>query len=491
MPPCDGRTARTRWPAAGDATVYAEPTGQAAERIDPNVIAALARWRGIDAHNLSQLGGVLSTHAGAFAADSPGYLSALHGFVAEQVVENAVTPGRDVVFPHVTTVPGWDIQVAGEAFQIKEGTHAAALVHEALERYPQYRQFFTDPTAAAALRAQGIDARGVPGLEPDRIAGETQASLLGTNALAHAGVPQLPILTTLTTLLRRWEHVQEGRLDAPTAARAGAVDIGARGLGMAFGLKVAAIGLVALGAYPFAVVALPAAAIAGAFGLQHLVARRRSEELDALLENFETTRTAAEESARILVDVARDEVDACIANAQAVREGIISDLRREWATALAEAEVASQRELIVCAEAVIASVEASRREAAARRITAALAEPDGPSQLAALDAAVEAEFVELPPAERLRVAPDLALARKRYRERCDVLQRLQTRVDEQAEAAGSSARREIAIAAVDAYVNVMQRTARLSRRVIAAFSIVDGQLAKLGRDALPEPATSG
>jgi hypothetical protein len=140
---------------------------------------------------------------------------------------------------------------------------------------------------------------------------------------------------------------------------------------------------------------------------------------------------------------------------------------------------------------VIASVEASRREAAARRITAALAEPDGPSQLAALDAAVEAEFVELPPAERLRVAPDLALARKRYRERCDVLQRLQTRVDEQAEAAGSSARREIAIAAVDAYVNVMQRTARLSRRVIAAFSIVDGQLAKLGRDALPEPATSG
>jgi hypothetical protein len=37
----------------------------------------------------------------------------------------------------------------------------------------------------------------------------------------------------------------------------------------------------------------------------------------------------------------------------------------------------------------------------------------------------------------------------------------------------------------------MQRTARLSRRVIAAFSIVDGQLAKLGRDALPEPATSG
>jgi hypothetical protein len=57
--------------ATGDAAVYAEPAGQADERIDSDVIAAVARWRGIDAHNLSQLGGPLTTDAGAFAGASP------------------------------------------------------------------------------------------------------------------------------------------------------------------------------------------------------------------------------------------------------------------------------------------------------------------------------------------------------------------------------------------------------------------------------------
>jgi hypothetical protein len=482
---------RRGWPTAGDAAIYAEPVGQAAERIDPDVIAALARWRGIDGHDLSRLGGVLTTHAGTFAGDSPGYLNALHGFVAEQVVYDTVVPGHHVVLPHATTVSGWDIQVDGEAVQIKEGTHAAALVHEALERYPQYRQFFTDPSTAAILRAEGIDAQGVPGLEPDRIASETQASLSGVDALAHAGIPQLPILTTLRTLLRRWEQVQEGRLDAPTAAREGAIDIGTRGLGMALGLKTAAIGVVALGAYSFAVIVLPAAAIAGAFGLQHLVNRRRSATLDGLLDEFETTRKAAEESARIVVDIARDEIHATIADARADRERNIGDLRREWAAALVEAEKATQRELTLCAQAVTASLDLSRRELAARRFAEAMAEPDTLQRLALLDAAIEAGLANLPLAERSRAASDLGLARKRYRERCSVLEALQARIDRQAEAEVSSARREVAVAAVDAYVTVMQRAALLRERVAAAFAVVDRQLAKLGRDAVPARAAHG
>lgn len=486
-----GEPPRARWAAAGDAAVSAEPVGQAAERIDPDVIAALARWRGLDAHSLSQLGGALTTHAGAFAGDSPGYLNALHGFVAEQIVDNSVTPGHDVVFPHATTVPGWDIKIDGEAFQVKEGTHAAVLVHEALERYPQYRGFFTDPGAAAELRAEGIDARGVPGLEPERIANATQASLTGTGALAHAGVPQLPILTTLTTLLRRWEHVQQGRLDASTAARAGAVDVGARSLGIALGVKAASFGIVALGAYSFAAVALPAAAIAGAFGLQHLVTRRRSEQLDVVLEDFETMRTAAEQSAGILVEVARDEVAACIVDVRAVRERNIADLRREWADAVAETEVASLQELTRCAEAVIASIGGSRRRSAARRIAAAMSESDWTHRIGALDAAIEAAMGELSPAEWSRCASDLGRARKRYRERCEALQGLQARIDRQAAAEVSSARREIAVAAIDAYMTLMRRTGRLCERVAAAFATVDRQLAELGRDGLPDRAAGG
>ena len=176
------------------------------------------------------------------------------------------------------------------------------------------------------------------------------------------------------------------------------MDIGAQGLGIALGVKAAAIGVVALGAYPFAVVALPAAAIVGAFGLQHIVNRSRSEELGALLEDFETTRTAAEQSARILVDIARDDVAAYIAKTRASRERNIADLRREWGDALAEAEEASQREFTLCAQAVITLIDAQRQEAVGRRFAEAMAEPDGPYRLSALDAAIEAELAGLPPA---------------------------------------------------------------------------------------------
>jgi hypothetical protein len=124
----------------------------------------------------------------------------------------------------------------------------------------------------------------------------------------------------------------------------GALDVGARTLGITLGVKVAA-GTAALGAHSFAVVALLAAAIAGAFGLQHLVTRRRSEELESLLEDFEMTRSAADQIAGILVDATRDELAASISNARAVHERSIADLRREWADALTEAEVASLREL--------------------------------------------------------------------------------------------------------------------------------------------------
>lgn len=144
----------------------------------------------------------------------------------------------------------------------------------------------------------------------------------------------------------------------------------------------------------------------------------------------------------------------------------------------------------MCAEAVIASVDASRRKAAALRVTEAVAEPDGSSRLAALDAVIEAELTELPAAKRVRIASDLGLARNRYRQRCDAL-RAASAHRPHAEGQVSSARREIALAAIDGYVKVMQRTALLCERVVTAFARVDRQLAKLGREALPDRAASG
>jgi hypothetical protein len=57
--------------------------------------------------------------------------------------------------------------------------------------------------------------------------------------------------------------------------------------------------------------------------------------------------------------------------------------------------------------------------------------------------------------------------------------------DHEAAAEISSARREVAVAAIDAYVKLMQRSERLSERVAAAFTTIDRQLAALGRDRLP------
>lgn len=213
---------RRKTASAADASMWAAPTDVAAERIDPDVITALSRWRHVDPHSLGDLSSVLTTHTGLFAGDSAGYLSALHGFVAEQISYDALSHAHDVVMPDATTVPAWDLLVDGRAVQIKEGITADAAVHHALERYPQYREFITDPAAAARLRAEGIDAQGVPGLEPSQIADHTANSLEGLRELDLSGTLHIPVLTAIYATFRYWERMDEGTLDARTALRLGA-----------------------------------------------------------------------------------------------------------------------------------------------------------------------------------------------------------------------------------------------------------------------------
>ncbi len=319
-------------PGIGDSLGQSIPIDMAAEGIDPRVIEALSRWRDADSHSLAALASLLTTHASDRAVDSVGYLSALHGFVAEQITVDTLSKTHAVVFPHATTVPGWDLIVNGQPLQIKEGTTAYELVHHALERYPNIRSFATDPATAARLKSEGIDAIGIPGLEPAHISSISERTLYGVGDLAGAGALHLPILTTVFSTCRYWSIFDSELSDGRTALGNALLDIGAQSVGSAIGLKAGAIAVVASGAFALSALPITAAAILGALAARGAVNAHRRKHLDYLLDHLDETRRTAETASEITIELSRESLMRGLSKIDATRNDAAREAKLEVIT---------------------------------------------------------------------------------------------------------------------------------------------------------------
>lgn len=325
----DERTSRIG-SSVGDSLAEVLPLDELAERIHPQVLESLARWRDIDAHSISQIDAALHTSSGVFAGDSIGYLSALHGYVAEQLAAGQLGQVADVVLPQSTNVEAIDIYINGVPYQIKEGTNAYEQAHIALERFPNVRHFITDPATADQLDAEGIDAIGLPQLEPQHIATITGDSVTGLDALDRAGAMHVPVLTAALSLCRYWEAYYAERLDGRTALARGATDVAAQAIGVAAGMKLAAILVVGTGIIGSAAIPLTAGAILGALGLRTAIANARARGLREAERDFNLHREVAEEAALIFVQRSRSYGQSAIAEARARIERDANDRAAHW-----------------------------------------------------------------------------------------------------------------------------------------------------------------
>jgi len=315
----------------GDSIGTALPVELAAGHVDTDVLSALARWREVDQFSLHDLAPTLWTKSGEFIADNPGYLRALHGFVAEKVAYVDLSQTHDIEWPQRTNVPALDMLVDGTPTQIKEGTSAYFQVQHALDRYPKVTSFVTDPATAEKLQEHGVDATGVEGLNPEEIARNTSESITGLEALEQAGVLHVPILTSVFSICKYWERYDAGQIEPGAAVRFAATDIAAQSIGAAAGLKLAAVYIVATGGFGIAALPLTAGAIVGAMGLRYLINLSRGRRLREALQRFDETRTASEMAAEIVTDHSRLFAAASVERASARIRGANADAALKWA----------------------------------------------------------------------------------------------------------------------------------------------------------------
>lgn len=315
---------------SADAAAAASPFEGAAMHVDPRVVETLGRWRHVDTHSLHSLAAALTTKAGEPAGLNSHYLSALHGFVAEQITADHL----GVVLPTKTGIAAWDLYYHGQAVQIKEGATAYDLVHHALGRYPNIRTFATDPATAERLQAEGINAIPIPGVEPEHVANLTSHSLTGLDALERAGAVSFPLITAAISICRYWERYDSGRSDASSALQNAAVDVSAQAIGTAVGLKLGAIAVVAGSSFAFAALPLTGGAIAGALGLRMLIEKHRENKVAALLEQLDDVRFAAEQASAIAVELSRERLERSLARLNEESIAISeSDVKLEVVTA--------------------------------------------------------------------------------------------------------------------------------------------------------------
>jgi hypothetical protein len=341
---------------SADAAAAALPVDDAAMHIDPRVLETLGRWRHVDSHSLNSLASALTTKAGESAATNSHYLSALHGFVAEQITADHL----GVVLPTQTGIAAWDLYYNGQAVQIKEGTSAYELVHHALDRYPNIRTFATDPATAERLQAEGINAIPIPGVEPDHVAELTAHSVTGLTALEKAGAISFPLITAAVSICRYWERYDSGRSDARSALQNAAIDVSAQAIGAAIGLKLGAIATVAASSFAFAALPLTGGAIAGALGLRMQIEKHRENKLAALLEQLDDIRFAAEQASGIVVELSREALQRSMLSfnlkGSAVSE---ADVKLE----VVAAYLAVLDQLLVIAQPVAEALSAAEAEA--------------------------------------------------------------------------------------------------------------------------------
>jgi hypothetical protein len=450
------------------------------EHVDPRVVDTIARWRDVDPHSLHGLADSLITKSGDPAVDSAGYLSALHGFVAERLTVDALSPTHAVVFPHATNVPGWDLIVDGHYVQIKEGSTAYEMVQHALERYPEIRSFATDPSTAHRLQMEGIDATGVPGLEPSHLDSITTNTLHGLGAAEAAGAIHVPVLTTVFSMCRYWERFNAGRIDARSAVAYGSTDIAAQALGSALGLKLGAIYVVATGTFALSALPLTAAAIAGGLGLRHLVNRKRSTKFGQALSQLDVVRDAAETASEIAIQLSREYISMRLAQLQRVAERARTAADRRWEAEVANGALEASNDLYsLCLEALADQPPNPNTRIWSRELETASSTPEPAERAIALYNRLQDFKTSFRLSHAFQIHAGHIAARQQ--ERCRRLYEVSTELAAQLEAAETNNRRDVAVELAAEYLLLLERLSQFAAPVLAAVEQVRSEAEKLGK----------
>ncbi len=325
---------------------------------------------------------------------------------------------------------------------------------------------------------------GISGLEPNRIAKDTQDGVAGLNALEHAGDMHVPILTTVFAVCRYWERFDSGKIDARSAVIHGSLDIGAQAVGSALGLKLAAICVVATGGFALAALPLTAGALIGALGLRHLVHTQRNSQFNEYAMEFETVRLAAEQSSDIILALSREHVCGLIRDAQddaTTRQLAGADAR--WDAALEEVAREAGADLdSLCLAALREVAEASRRPLE-RRLGRARAVSSPIQRVKALHTVLKLLVRVVPFGADGRLRSHLGFAYKRIEERAKQLEQLHMTCEREAGQSLATVRNNLRIDVVAEYALLIERLTQVASRVSLAFEKMTVEAEKLGVDS--------
>jgi hypothetical protein len=210
--------------AAADAAFSAAPMMAAGELLNPDVLDALVRWVNHgDAFTGTQLFDYLHDHHDAIfsAATGPGFVTALQGFVGEQVAyHDLVTQGNSVDMPDITNVPDWDLNVDGHLFQVKVGDSALSHATQAANAHPEIG-IISDPMVAAHFH----DSIGLEHLDPEHIATITDHTLTSASVLADGPAFHFPVITLLRVTWREIDLLSKNHTTGDVALKNAALDV--------------------------------------------------------------------------------------------------------------------------------------------------------------------------------------------------------------------------------------------------------------------------
>jgi hypothetical protein len=183
-------------------------------------------------------------------ASHSGALHSLEGYVAEQVVASQlVSQGHLVEFPSMSNQAGWDLEVDGVKFQIKNTSDLSLLQHH----FEQYDYPVIANAELASLLAG--DAEQVPdwasqvhfveGFSQDAIDDVTQQTLDAADGMLH---PHVPHFAVTLSAIRQLSRYSDGEISGSQAIQEVLIDGSIRaGLAVAGNYAGVAIGLVVFG----------------------------------------------------------------------------------------------------------------------------------------------------------------------------------------------------------------------------------------------------
>lgn len=277
--------------------------------INWDVLQALDFSYTADLSNFDRLHAIVHEGLNQDPEQTAGWLSRLHGYVAEQVAADALrAQGHHVEFPHASNQPAYDLIVDGHPVQIKDGLDPQA-IQEHLQAHPDIH-VITSPEMAAQFH--GIpEVTGLPELNYDAIHDATIHTVQSVDAI-HGGFHG-PVITAIISGAREISLLSQNMTDFPTALKNMGLDMLGTGAGAAIGGKLG----IALGAPLGPIGAVLGGLIGSIFGamsgrtltneVKLAPLRAAHENLTATVRDAKSTIGQSQEKTRRLLEQAAEE----------------------------------------------------------------------------------------------------------------------------------------------------------------------------------------